>query len=125
MNKIGFKPPNNENIQSEINHSETIRLPRDNASDLEFEGMYLGQTVDDTLRWHYIVFKTDESVKSCDYILHIDYSDTIVHTGRQYNMLKFNTIEDIKHISKKEEISDSVLRDLLEILGINTTERIE
>ena len=104
-------------------NSGIITLPRDNQPGLKFKGTYEGGTDDEFNGGYYRIYKTDDSVKSCDYVLHINRSQTEVIVAMRCEAHTFDSIDSIKsYIEGNIEGGASI--ELLEILGIDNSEHL-
>ena len=111
-------------IKREIRiHSGIITLPRDNQPSLKFKGTYEGEAGDEFNGWYYRIFKTDDSVKSCDYVLHIDRSQTEVIVAMRYEAHTFDSIDSIKSYIERN-IGGGASIELLEILDTDSLEHL-
>ena len=101
-----------------------ITLPRDNKPNLKFKGSWMGEYYDDLDGCKYTIYQTDDSVKSCDYVLHIDNSTTRFIVATMYEVHTFDSINSIKSYILSETSGD-LSSELLEILGVETAEYLE
>ena len=111
-------------IKREIRmNSGIITLPRDNQPYLKFKGIYEGGAGDEFNGWYYRIYKTDDSVKSCDYVLYIDRSQTEVIVAMRYEAHTFDSIDTIKSYIEGN-VRGMASIELLEILGIDNSEHL-
>ena len=104
-------------------NSGIITLPRDNQPYLKFKGIYEGGAGDEFNGWYYRIYKTDDSVKSCDYVLYIDRSQTEVIVAMRYEAHTFDSIDTIKSYIEGN-VRGMASIELLEILGIDNSEHL-
>ena len=106
--------------------NSVISLTRDNQDRLKFNGSRIAESGLNPVGWNYIVYKTADSVKSCDYVLHIDRSQTEVMVGGLNDVIQFESRDAlISYITKELSGDDDILTNLLEKLGVDNAEYLE
>ena len=121
---LGTASEDSTDITEETVERNLISLRRDNETFLKFDGFFIGEC-SDILGWNYTIYKTADTVKTCDYIIHIDRRKTIVFVGKLYEILKFDSLESIKSDISKEIGDEECVIKILEILGIEKSAYLE
>ena len=103
-----------------------VSLLRDNGTFLKFEGFFIGEC-SDNLRWNYTIYKTTDNVKTCDYVIYIDRTNTKIHLGdtEMYEVIQFDSLYSIRTDISKIINDDNCEIKILEFLGIEDSEYLE
>ena len=106
--------------------NSVISIARDNQPPLKFKGSLIAESGLSSNNWNYIVYKTADSVKSCDYILYIDYSQTRIQVGGLPKLINFKSLDDlISDLTERLSDEPDIQSRLLEKLGVDNAEYLE
>ena len=106
--------------------NSVISIARDNQPPLKFKGSFIAESGLSSIGWNYIIYQTADSVKSCDYVLHIDHCQTRIQIGGEPNIIKFESLDTlISYIREKLSDEPNVQSRLLEKFGVDNAEYLE
>lgn len=118
---------NSIDISESSESSQLISLRRDDNSSLSFQG-YLIDECSDFFKWKYYIYKTADTVKECDYIIHIDrtaQSAVLMHGILLYEVVKYDSLDSVSHDLFQRIQDEGCRTQILELLGIVEPEYLE
>ena len=121
---LGSVPEDSAKITEESTGQKLISLHQDNRTFLKFEGIFIGECLD-YHKWNYKIYKTADTVKTCDYIIYVNRNNTNVHIAKLYEVLKFDSLASIKTDIPKKIDDEECTMKILEILGIEDSQYLE